>query len=80
MYKQRQVFSYFNLPTPSTPSPPSAIPTNLPSHRYSGQHRNVLVKGMVLEHAFGDENVLDLPQDVLAEVAPHDLQGSECGG
>lgn len=42
-------------------------------HRYSRQDRDVLVKRMMLEHAFGDENVLDLPQDVLAEVAAHDL-------
>jgi hypothetical protein len=32
---------------------------------------------MVLEHALGDENVLNLPQHVLAKVAAHDLRVSK---
>ncbi len=38
------------------------------SHGYSGEDRNVLVEGVVLEHALGDENLLNLPQHVLPQV------------
>jgi hypothetical protein len=43
------------------------------SHRYSGEDRDVLVQRVVLEHALGNENVLDLPQHVLPQIAAQDL-------
>ena len=73
---QKQVISYLTSPPPLSPLPTPFTSSSL-SNRYSGQHRDVLVEGMVLEHALGDENVLNLPQHVLAKVAAHDLRVSK---
>ena len=73
---QKQVISYLTSPPPLSPLP-TPFPSSSLSNRYSGQHRDVLVEGMVLEHALGDENVLNLPQHVLAKVAAHDLRVSK---